>query len=216
MEQNRKIDKIIECLKQSRLLSDRKVLFFIIFITGVICTRYFMIEAYRTDSDYMEKGLQPGDYYLVNKFANGYKLPFMQFRIFKLRGLKRSDVVVLEYPEDPSKKLVYRIVGLPGETVQIINKRVYVNDRLYADPHEIHIEPGIIPEAQNPRDNTKPVKVPEYSYFVLGDNRDIAYDSRFWGCVKHDRIEGIAFFKYWSWDKEQRKVRWGNVGKMIN
>ena len=79
----------------------------------------------------------------------------------------------------------------------------------------MHKESEIIPEAQNPRDNTKIIKVPADSYFVMGDNRDRSYDSRFWGFVKNEKIKGLAFIKYWSWDSEKWRVRWARIGRLI-
>ncbi len=156
-----------------------------------------------------------GDHLLVNKFVYGLKIPFTDKRVLKIRDPHRGDVIVFEYPEDPSKDFIKRVVGMPGDIVQVINKKVYVNGMLYQNPHEVHKEPDIIPEAQNPRDNTKPVKVPENSYFVMGDNRDRSYDSRFWGFVKNEKIRGLAFIKYWSWDREKNSVRWSRIGRWI-
>jgi signal peptidase I len=99
--------------------------------------------------------------------------------------------------------------------VQVINKKVYVNGRLYINPHETHKESTIIPEEQNPRDNTQSIKVPANSYFVMGDNRDRSYDSRFWGVVSSDKIEGLAFIKFWSWDNDNHRVRWNRIGRWI-
>ena len=80
----------------------------------------------------------------------------------------------------------------------------------------MHKEKEIFPKEQNPRDNMGPVKVPADSYFMMGDNRDRSYDSRFWGFVKSDKIKGLAFIKYWSWDNEHFRVRWRNIGKLID
>ena len=85
-----------------------------------------------------------------------------------------------------------------------------------ANPHEVHKEPDTIPKEMNPRDNKDPVTVPANSYFVMGDNRDRSYDSRFWGCVKRDKIKGLAFIKYWSWDRDNMSVRFGNIGRLIH
>jgi signal peptidase I len=143
------------------------------------------------------------------------QIPFTDKRILKIRDPRRGDVIVFEYPEDPSKDFIKRVVGTPGDEVQVINKTVYVNGKIYVNPHEVHKESEIIPEAQNPRDNKKLIKVPADSYFVMGDNRDRSYDSRFWGFVKNEKIKGLAFIKYWSWDTEKWRVRLDRIGRLI-
>jgi signal peptidase I len=187
----------------------------IIAIILALVIRTFVVQAFKIPSASMEDTMLIGDHLLVNKFIYGIKIPFTDRRILKIRDPKRGDVVVFEYPEDPSKDFIKRVIGTPGDVVQVINKKVYVNGRIYINPHEVHKEPDNIPEAQNPRDNTEPIKVPANSYFVMGDNRDRSYDSRFWGFVKNEKIRGLAFIKYWSWDKEHHSVRWGRIGRLI-
>jgi len=187
----------------------------IIAVILALVIRTFVVQAFKIPSASMEDTLLIGDHLLVNKFIYGIKIPFTDKRILKIRDPKRGDVIVFEYPEDPSKDFIKRVVCTPGDVVQVINKKVYVNGRIYINPHEVHKEPDIIPEAQNPRDNTEPIKVPANSYFVMGDNRDRSYDSRFWGFVTNDKIRGLAFIKYWSWDQEHHDVRWGRIGGLI-
>lgn len=188
----------------------------IIAVILALIIRTFVVQAFKIPSGSMEDTLAIGDYILVNKFLYGTKIPFTDKRIVKIRDIRRGDVIVFEYPEDPSKDFIKRVIGTPGDEVQVINKRVYVNGKLYANPHEVHKEPEIIPEAQNPRDNSKVIKVPADSFFVMGDNRDRSYDSRFWGVVKNEKIKGLAFIKYWSWNNEKFGVRWRNIGKLID
>jgi signal peptidase I len=108
------------------------------------------------------------------------------------------------------------VIGTPGDVVEEKDKKVYVNGKLYLNPHEVHKEKDIIPKEMNPRDTFGPVTVPPNSYFVMGDNRDRSYDSRFWGFVSRDKIKGLAFIKYWSWDKDTFRPRFGSIGKLIN
>ncbi len=187
----------------------------IIAVILALVIRTFVVQAFKIPSASMEDTLLIGDHLLVNKFLYGIKIPFTDKRILKIRDPKRGDVIVFEYPEDPSKDFIKRVIGTPGDVVQVINKKVYVNGRIYINPHEVHKEPDIIPEAQNPRDNTEPIRVPANSYFVMGDNRDRSYDNRFWGFVSNDKIRGLAFIKYWSWDHEKHNVRWGRIGRLI-
>ncbi|MBI1921562.1 MAG: signal peptidase I [Geobacter sp.] len=178
--------------------------------------RTFVVQAFKIPSGSMEDTLAIGDHILVNKFIYGTKIPFTGTRLVKIRDPRRGDVIVFEYPEDPSKDFIKRVIGLPGDTIQVMDKKVYVNGKLFQIPQEVHKEQDLVPGAQNPRDNTKPISVPPDSYFVMGDNRDRSYDSRFWGVVKNEKIKGLAFIKYWSWDKENFGVRWRNIGRLIH
>ncbi len=188
----------------------------IIAVILALIIRTFIVQAFKIPSGSMEDTLAIGDHILVSKFIYGTKIPFTSTRLLKIRDPRRGDVIVFEYPEDPSKDFIKRVIGTPGDEVQVINKKVFVNGKPYENPHEVHKEKEIIPKEQNQRDNFGPVKVPENSYFVMGDNRDRSYDSRFWGFVTNDKIKGLAFIKYWSWDKDKFRVRWGNIGKLIN
>ncbi len=187
----------------------------VIAVILALIIRSFVVQAFKIPSASMEDTMLIGDHLLVNKFIYGLKIPFTDKRILKVRDPKRGDVIVFEYPVDPSKDFIKRVIGTPGDVVQVINKKVYVNGKLYVNPHEVHKEPDMIPEAQNPRDNTEPIKVPDNSYFCMGDNRDRSYDSRFWGFVTSDKIRGLAFIKYWSWDRENHRVRWSRIGRWI-
>jgi signal peptidase I len=178
--------------------------------------RTFLVQAFKIPSGSMEDTLAIGDHLLVNKFIYGTKIPFTDGRILKIRDPKRGDVIVFEYPEDPSKDFIKRVIGLPGDVVEGKNKQVFVNGKPYNNPHEVHKEKDVIPKEMNPRDTFGPVTVPPDSYFVMGDNRDRSYDSRFWKFVKNSQIKGLAFIKYWSWDSQNFRVRWGNIGKLID
>ena len=188
--------------------------FFIIF--GAFLLRIYVLQSYKSTTDSMAETVVAGDYFLVNKFIYGRKIPFIDSRFFKIRAPRRGDVIVFEYPEDPDKDFVMRVVGVPGDEVEGSDKKVYVNGHLSENAREIHAEEEIIPREQNPRDNFGPVKVPDNALFVMGDNRDRSYDSRFWGCVSNGRIKGKAFLTYWSWDPDRRQVRWGSIGKRID
>jgi signal peptidase I len=188
----------------------------IIAILLALVIRTFVVQAFKIPSGSMEDTLLIGDHLLVTKFLYGTKIPFTDTKIFKIRDPQRGDVVVFEYPEDPSKDFIKRVVGLPGDIVEGREKKVFVNDKPFENPHEIHKEHEIIPKAQNPRDTFGPVTVPAGSYFVMGDNRDRSYDSRFWGFVKSSKIKGKAFIKYWSWDSDKFRVRFRNIGRLIH
>lgn len=187
----------------------------IIAILLAMVIRTFIVQAFKIPSGSMEDTLAIGDHLLVNKFIYGSKIPFTETRLLTIRDPRQGDVIVFEYPEDPSKDFIKRVVGTPGDTVEVKDKRVYVNGKLYDSPYEVHKETETIPKEANPRDFKAIVTVPANSYFVMGDNRDRSYDSRFWGFVSKDKIKGLAFIKYWSWDKDNLRVRFGSIGKLI-
>lgn len=188
----------------------------IIAILLALVIRTYLVQAFKIPSGSMEDTLAIGDHLLVAKFIYGTKIPFVDKTMIKVRDPRRGDVIVFEYPEDPSKDFIKRVVGLPGDVVEGKDKKVFVNGKQFENPHEIHKEKDIIPKEMNPRDTFGPVTVPPNSYFVMGDNRDRSYDSRFWGVVTRDKIKGLAFIKYWSWDREKFRPRLGNIGKLIN
>jgi signal peptidase I len=188
----------------------------VIAVILALIIRTFVVQAFKIPSGSMEDTLAIGDHILVSKFIYGTEIPFTDKRVLKIRAPRRGDVIVFEYPVDPSKDFIKRVIGIPGDVVEGANKKVYVNGKPYDNSHEVHKESDLIPREQNPRDSFGPVTVPEGAYFVMGDNRDRSYDSRFWGFVKMDKIKGLAFIKYWSWDKEKFRVRWGSIGKLID
>jgi len=188
----------------------------VIAVLLALVIRTYLVQAFKIPSGSMEDTLAIGDHLLVNKFIYGTKLPFSDKRLLTLRDPRRGDVIVFEYPEDPSKDFIKRVIGTPGDVVEGRDKKVYVNGKPYENPHEVHKEKDIIPKEMNPRDTFGPVTVPPNSYFMMGDNRDRSYDSRFWGFVSRDKIKGLAFIKYWSWDKEKFRPRLGSIGKLIN
>jgi len=188
--------------------------------------RAFIVQAYKIPSGSMEDTLLIGDHLLVCKFIYGTRIPFTDIEILEFDEPERGDIVVFEFPEDEDKSwlkrrdFIKRIVGVPGDRVEIRDKSVYVNGERYAIEQEIHKEPGIIypgtmPSPQDRRDFMPAITVPEGHYFVMGDNRDRSYDSRFWGFVSEDKIKGQAFIKYWSWDSEAHRPRWSRIGRPI-
>jgi signal peptidase I len=124
--------------------------------------------------------------------------------------------VVFIYPEDRSKDFIKRLIAIPGDTIEIRNKSIVLNGQPYKDAHGVYVDTLIIPGTVQPRDNFGPVTVPEGSLFVMGDNRDESYDSRFWGFVNMKDVLGKALIIYWSWDQEDHGVRWRRIGSILN
>jgi len=177
--------------------------------------RSFIVQAFKIPSGSMLPTLQIGDHILVSKFSYGIKIPLINKTIIPTGEPKREDILVFIYPEDPSKDFIKRVIAVAGDTVKIINKQIYINDVPYADPFANFIDSTIIPGNIQPRDNFGPVKVPDGHVFVLGDNRDQSYDSRFWGFVSLGDTVGKAFIIYWSWNREDFNVRWNRLGNIL-
>jgi signal peptidase I len=176
--------------------------------------RTFVVQAFKIPSGSMLPTLQIGDHLLVNKFLYGIRIPIVGKRILALREPERDDVIVFIYPQDPSKDFIKRVKGLPGETIEIRNKVLYVNGEAVEDPNAYY-EKTTERLARAPRDDFGPFVVPEGTVFVMGDNRDHSHDSRFWGTVPIDDILGKAFVLYWSWDSKEFRPRWGRLGMLI-
>jgi len=178
------------------------------------------IRAYSITSSAMHNALLIGDRIIVNNAAYGVRNPITNKVWVHLGKPRRGDVAVFIFPQDPSKDYIKRVIGLPGDRIRIINKKVLVNGQPYETPAAVHDDPKVIPPpprpGDSPRDNLSPVVAPANSYFVLGDNRDYSYDSRFWGLVPFDNMRGKALYVYLSWDRQNSRRRWGRLGQPIN
>jgi len=177
--------------------------------------RTFVIQAFKIPSGSMKQTLLVGDHILVNKFIYGVKIPFLQTTIIPITNPKRGDIVVFKFPEDPSKDFIKRVIGIAGDKVEIRDKIVYVNNKPLNHDHGIHTDSYDLPASVQPRDNFGPVIVPPHKLFVMGDNRDQSYDSRFWGFVDLKAVKGKALMIYWSWDKDNFGVRWNRIGHLL-
>ena len=177
--------------------------------------RTFVVQAFKIPSGSMKQTLLIGDHILVSKFIYGIKLPFIGKTLVPISDPKKGDIIVFKFPEDPDKDFIKRVVAVSGDVVEIRDKKVYVNEKLQQHPFGYHTDPVIIPGGNQPRDNYGPITVPDDALFVLGDNRDHSYDSRFWGYVNLRAVKGKAFIIYWSWNKEDFGVRWTRIGKLL-
>ena len=178
--------------------------------------RTFIVQAFKIPSGSMIPTLQIGDHILVNKLSYGLRIPFLEKYLVNFSKPERGDVIVFIFPEDRSKDFIKRVVGVGGDSVEIRGKKVYINGQQVDDPHA-HFE-GEDPQPTGfaARDDFGPKSVPEGHVFVMGDNRDKSYDSRFWGFVNLDEVRGKAFLIYWSWDGIDRWLRWERLGNLIH
>lgn len=175
----------------------------------------FVVQAFKIPSGSMIPTLLVGDHLFVNKFIYGVKIPFFRKTIIPVTNPKKGDVVVFIYPLDRSKDFIKRVIGTAGDKIEIKNKKLFLNDQAYADPFGIYDDDAVYPADAQPRDNFGPVIVPDKALFVMGDNRDHSLDSRFWGFVDLKDVQGKAFIIYWSWNSEEKNVRWSRLAKLI-
>ena len=166
--------------------------------------RTFIVQAFKIPSESMKPTLLIGDQLLVNKFIYGIKAPFFRKTLIPTGRPKRGDVIVFIYPVDKSKDFIKRVIGLPGEKIEVIEREIYIYEKRYYDKHGYYTGKGR--EMGNPEGKMRfgPFHVPDDHYFVMGDNRNHSYDSRFWGFVPSDSIKGKAFIIYWSWPHWKR------------
>ncbi len=218
-----------------------KILVVSVVLFGVI--RTFLVEAFKIPSGSMENTLQVGDFLLVNKLVYGAEVPFTHRRLPRLREPQRGDVIVFEYPEDPTKNFVKRLVGLPGDTVEMRDGVLFRNDSSLTERYVEHTDPDMDPAPEDfrwqrnflvktaaaeaigyhpSRNNWGPLVVPRGNYFVLGDNRDNSLDSRYWGFVADSLLKGRPFVIYYSYSPDSvdtfawlSHIRWTRLGGRI-
>jgi signal peptidase I len=171
----------------------------IVAVLAAVLLRMFVLSAYRVNSGSMADTLLEGDYIFVNKLAYTYggKLP------------QAGDIIVFKYPNNPDKDFIKRVIAVPGQTVQIADKIVYVDGEVAPVPEGVtHVDKKTIPGDLSFRDNFGPFTVPTNEYFVLGDNRDDSRDSRFWGTVPLHNVLGKAVLVYYSWEPDKDAPGW--------
>lgn len=210
---------------------------FLIAAIVALFIRQFVVEAFKIPSGSMIPTLTIGDHLLVNKFVYGPRIPFTDTRIFSWKEPKRGDIIVFKYPENEDKNFIKRVIGLPGDKIQISSGKLLINDEVVPFEEQRMEERGdddgfgqrprvgverlgtMVHTMQFLQDqggrNFGPITVPAASVFVMGDNRDNSQDSRVWGFVKYDKILGRALIIYWSWDGNDRWLRWERIGQLI-
>jgi len=230
-------------MKKSKLKKQIESLIWTLVVVLVI--RALFVQAYEIPSGSMEDTLLPGDFLLVAKFIYGIEIPYTHIKFFDFYKPKRQSIVIFTYPVDMKRDFVKRCIGLPGDTIEIINKKVYVNGKPLKEDYAVFKDPRVFPpyfkvtdelsqrefqeawlkgdfiNEKRVRDNFGPVVVPEGTIFVLGDNRDYSLDSRFWGPVPLKLVKGIPFIIYFSWDgsaplsQPWKKIRWSRLFKIL-
>jgi len=168
----------------------------VIAVILALFVRTWAVQAFKIPTGSMENNLLIGDHLLVNKFVFGRA-------VLPMRDIRRGDIVVFKYPDEPERDFIKRVIGLPGETLELRNKKVYVNGQPLDEPYVHFLEPAHHAQevtSFDVRERYGPVTVPAGQYFVMGDNRDNSQDSRYWGFLPRGYIKGKALMIYWSYD----------------
>jgi signal peptidase I len=168
--------------------------------------RTFVVQAFKIPTGSMEENLLIGDHLLVNKFIFGPSASAVERAVLPMASLKRGQVVVFKYPEEPDRDFIKRVIGLPGETVELREMKVYINGTPLDEPYVHFLAPPRGGTEFNEvtsydvRERYGPVTVPPNQYFVMGDNRDNSQDSRYWGFLPRELVKGKALVIYWSYE----------------
>lgn len=190
---------------------------FLYAIILALVIRTFVVQAFKIPSGSMIPSLLVGDHILVNKFIYGIKIPFTDIEVFSFEEPQMGDIIVFKYPKDEKRDFIKRVIALPGERVEIRNKRVYIDGKLLKESYAIfNQEDSFLESSISNRDNYEPVTVPPGHLFMMGDNRDNSMDSRFWGFLEEKKIKGKAFLIYFSWESERHRVRWNRLFKVLH
>ena len=176
--------------------------------------RTFVVQAFKIPSGSMIPTLLIGDHILVNKFIYGTTIPFTDKKILIFKNPQKEDIIVFKYPRNPDKDFIKRVIATEGDVIEEKNKIIYLNGQALNEPYIQHVDTNLSFNAMDPRDNFGPIKVPKNKLFVMGDNRDQSYDSRYWGFVDLSEVRGKAFIIYWSWDPDGW-VRFDRIGRLI-
>ena len=193
----------------------------VIAVILALFVRTFVVQAFKIPTGSMEENLLIGDHLLVNKFVFGPSASGLERALLPIGTIRRRDVIVFKYPEEPDRDFIKRVIGLPGETVELRQKKVYIDGMPLDEPYAHYLQPA--PSAADlqevtsfdVRDRYGPVTVPADQYFVMGDNRDNSQDSRYWGFLPRGHIKGKALLIYWSYDADTSDYQPANATGMI-
>ena len=183
--------------------------------------RTFVVQAFKIPTGSMENNLLIGDHLLVNKFVFGPSAGAIERALLPERPIRRGDIIVFKYPEDRERDFIKRVIGLPGETLEVKNKKVYINGTPIDEPYVHFLDP---PQGESAfaevtsfdkRERYGPVTIPDGQYFMMGDNRDNSQDSRYWGFLPAHYVKGKALMVYWSYEAGGEDYREEGLGATV-
>jgi signal peptidase I len=192
----------------------------VIAVILALFVRTWVFQAFKIPTGSMEKNLLIGDHLIVNKMQFAPTFSALDRALLPGRAIRRGDVIVFKFPQEPDRDFVKRVIGLPGDRLELHRKVVYVNGTPLQEPYVQFLEPpssGGPPHTDDLREEYGPVTVPDHQYFMMGDNRDNSEDSRYWGFMPESYVKGQALFIYFSLDDTASisnlagSVRWGRL-----
>jgi len=175
----------------------------VIAVVLALFVRTWVFQAFKIPTGSMEQNLLIGDHLIVNKMIFAPAQTRFERLFMPTRPIRRGDVVVFKYPKEPERDFVKRVIGLPGDTIELHRKTVYINGKPLTEPYVQFLEPastGGPPRVDDLREEYAPVTIPSDQYFMMGDNRDNSEDSRYWGFMPASYVKGQALFIYYSFE----------------
>jgi signal peptidase I len=183
--------------------------------------RTFVVQAFKIPTGSMENNLLIGDHLLVNKLVFGPTASRLERALMPVGDIKRGDVIVFKYPEDPNRDFIKRVIGLPGETLEVREKKVYINGKPLDEPYVHFLQPPSVSTelaevtSFDVRERYGPVTIPADQFFMMGDNRDNSQDSRYWGFMSRDLVKGKALVIYWSYESDREDYQEQGAGATV-
>jgi signal peptidase I len=193
----------------------------VIAVILALFVRTFVVQAFKIPTGSMENNLLIGDHLLVNKFVYAPAPSALERTVLPIGAIKRGDVLVFKYPEQPDRDFIKRVIGLPGETLEVREKKVYINGTALDERYAHYLSPAAEDSSFHEvtsfdvRERYGPVTVPAGHYFMMGDNRDNSQDSRYWGFLPRANIKGRAVLIYWSYEAEMDGYREEGAGEAV-
>lgn len=191
----------------------------VIAVILALFVRTWVFQAFKIPTGSMENNLLIGDHLVVNKMVFAPTLTTLERAVLPMGSIERGDVVVFKYPEDPERDFIKRVIGLPGDSLEVRRKIVYINGMPLKEPY-VHFLEAATPEGHevtsfDVRENYGPVTVPPGNYFMMGDNRDNSQDSRYWGFLPAHYVKGKALMVYWSYEAGRDDYREEGLGATV-
>ena len=196
----------------------------VIAVILALFVRTWVVQAFKIPTGSMENNLLIGDHLLVNKFVFGPTATGLERAVLPMHDIRRGEIIVFKYPDEPERDFIKRVIGLPGDMIELKSKKVYVNGQALDEPYVHFLTPAAVGSevtSADVRENYGPVTVPPDQYFVMGDNRDNSQDSRYWGYLPRHYVKGKALMIYWSYEGADlgsifTKVRWERLLHQIH
>jgi signal peptidase I len=190
----------------------------VIAVILALFVRTWVFQAFKIPTGSMEKNLLVGDHLIVNKMQFAPTATSLERAIMPGRDIRRGDIIVFKFPQQPDRDFIKRVIGLPGDRLELHRKKVYVNGSPIDEPYVQFLEPPSVdgpPRTDDLREEYGPVTVPPHQYFMMGDNRDNSEDSRYWGFMPESYVKGQALFIYFSFDDQASNllggIRWSRL-----